>query len=99
MANPPAVVKLALESVCELLNESATDWKAIRGILVKDSFISSIVNLETDKITYAILSLSRTHIFTNTHRIQTHSSVLIRYRTVHIIIAYINMYITQLNNN
>lgn len=51
MANPPAVVKLALESVCELLNESATDWKAIRGILVKDSFISSIVNLETDKIT------------------------------------------------
>lgn len=58
MANPPAVVKLALESVCELLNESATDWKAIRGILVKDSFISSIVNLETDKITYATLSLS-----------------------------------------
>ncbi|EDW30259.1 GL17927 [Drosophila persimilis] len=57
MANPPAVVKLALESVCELLNESATDWKAIRGILVKDSFISSIVNLETDKITYATLSL------------------------------------------
>jgi len=71
MANPPAVVKLALESVCELLNESATDWKAIRGILVKDSFISSIVNLETDKITYAIISFSHTH----TPTINTQNSV------------------------
>lgn len=52
MANPPAVVKLALESVCELLSETATDWKAIRGILVKDSFIPSIVNLKTENITY-----------------------------------------------
>uniref|UniRef100_A0A034V4N0 Dynein heavy chain, cytoplasmic n=1 Tax=Bactrocera dorsalis TaxID=27457 RepID=A0A034V4N0_BACDO len=51
MANPPAVVKLALESVCELLSETATDWKAIRGILVKDSFIPSIVNLRTENIT------------------------------------------------
>lgn len=65
MANPPAVVKLALESVCELLNESATDWKAIRGILVKDSFISSIVNLETDKITYATLNISICHLISD----------------------------------
>jgi len=72
MANPPAVVKLALESVCELLNESATDWKAIRGILVKDSFISSIVNLETDKITYATLFLCHHDIIQHfTHRILT----------------------------
>ena len=52
MANPPAPVKLALESVCELLNVGASDWKAIRGIIVKDNFITSIVKLETDKITY-----------------------------------------------
>ena len=54
MANPPAPVKLALESVCELLNVGAADWKAIRGVIVKDNFITSIVKLETDKITYDI---------------------------------------------
>ena len=32
MGNPPAVVKLALESICLLLGESATDWKAIRQV-------------------------------------------------------------------
>lgn len=52
MANPPPPVKLALESVCELLNESAPDWKAMRGIIVKDTFISSIVNFQTEMITY-----------------------------------------------
>ena len=52
MANPPAPVKLALESVCELLNENASDWKQIRQIIVKDSFIPSIVNLNTAEITY-----------------------------------------------
>lgn len=51
MANPPAVVKLALESVCELLNKAATDWKTIRAIMVQDGFISSIVNLKTEDIT------------------------------------------------
>lgn len=51
MANPPAVVKLALESVCELLDKAATDWKTIRGIMVQDGFISSIVNLKTEDIT------------------------------------------------
>lgn len=52
MANPPAVVKLALESVCELLGKDATDWKTIRGTMVQDGFISSIVNLKTEDITY-----------------------------------------------
>lgn len=51
MANPPAIVKLALESVCDLLNENASDWKAIRGTLVKESFIPSIVNFDTSEIT------------------------------------------------
>jgi dynein heavy chain 1, cytosolic len=51
MANPPAPVKLACESICLLLGENAVDWKAIRGVLVKDSFISSIVNFETNNIT------------------------------------------------
>lgn len=51
MANPPAPVKLACESICLLLGEAAADWKQIRGVLVKDSFISSIVNFDTLQIT------------------------------------------------
>lgn len=54
MANPPAAVKLALESVCLMLNCETTDWKQIRSIMVKDSFISTIVNFDTMSITYGI---------------------------------------------
>lgn len=56
MANPPAIVKLALESICLLLDTSeypeVSDWKTIRSILNKDSFIPSIVNFDTASITY-----------------------------------------------
>lgn len=51
MANPPAVVKLALESICLLLGENAADWKAIRTVLMKENFISTIVNFQTEYIT------------------------------------------------
>lgn len=51
MANPPAPVKLALESVCLLLNENATDWKSIRGVMMKENFIPNIVNFETSQLT------------------------------------------------
>ena len=47
MNNPPAVVKLALESICLLLGEPATDWRTIRGVIIKDNFISTIVNFVT----------------------------------------------------
>lgn len=51
MANPPAVVKQALESICLLLEENATDWKQIRAIIMKDSFIPTIVNFNTESLT------------------------------------------------
>lgn len=52
MANPPAVVKLALESICLLLGESANDWKAIRAVVMRENFINSIVsNFYTENIT------------------------------------------------
>lgn len=51
MGNPPPAVQLALTSVCLLLGESATDWKTIRGMIVKDDFISQIVNFDTDSLT------------------------------------------------
>ena len=50
MINPPPAVKLALDSICLLLGENAPDWKAIRGIVVRDNFISTIVNFSTEDI-------------------------------------------------
>ncbi|XP_078590507.1 cytoplasmic dynein 1 heavy chain 1-like isoform X1 [Branchiostoma floridae x Branchiostoma japonicum] len=50
MVNPPAAVKMALESICLLMGEPTSDWKAIRGIVIRDNFISTIVNFQTDDI-------------------------------------------------
>ncbi|XP_074612492.1 cytoplasmic dynein 1 heavy chain 1-like isoform X2 [Acropora palmata] len=50
MGNPPPAVKLALESICLLLGEKATDWRAIRGVIIKDNFISTVVNFSTEDI-------------------------------------------------
>ena len=41
---------MALESICTLLGENATDWKAIRGVIIRDNFISTIVNFDADDI-------------------------------------------------
>ncbi|XP_060529688.1 dynein heavy chain, cytoplasmic isoform X3 [Cylas formicarius] len=44
MSNPPAIVKLALESICLLLGENASDWKSIRSVIMRDNFINTVVN-------------------------------------------------------
>ena len=54
MGNPPPAVKLALESICLLLGEKATDWRAIRGVIIKDNFISTVVNFSTEDIAYVV---------------------------------------------
>ena len=52
MANPPPLIKMALESVCILLGESSPiDWKGIRAVTMKENFIPSIGNFNTDDIT------------------------------------------------
>jgi dynein heavy chain 1 len=51
MANPPPLIRVALESVCILLGESVSDWKSIRRVAMKENFILSIVNFNTDNIT------------------------------------------------
>ena len=52
MANPPAIVKVALESICLLLGENANDWKSIRAVIMRDNFINTIVsNFSTENIT------------------------------------------------
>ncbi|KAK0424238.1 hypothetical protein QR680_008567 [Steinernema hermaphroditum] len=55
MASPPPAVKLALESICLLLGENVVDWKAIRGVMVKDDFMPRILGFDTDNITPEIL--------------------------------------------
>jgi dynein heavy chain 1 len=51
MANPPVLVKLALESICLLLGENASDWKSIRAVIMRDNFINTIVsNFSTEDI-------------------------------------------------
>uniref|UniRef100_A0A094ZVV8 Cytoplasmic dynein 1 heavy chain 1 n=1 Tax=Schistosoma haematobium TaxID=6185 RepID=A0A094ZVV8_SCHHA len=54
MKNPPPVVKMAVESICLLLGEASTDWNQILKILVKDSFVPSIINFNTDDVTDSI---------------------------------------------
>ncbi|ETE61722.1 Cytoplasmic dynein 1 heavy chain 1, partial [Ophiophagus hannah] len=54
MANPPPAVKLALESICLLLGEETSDWKKIRPVILRDNFISSIVNFNIEDISDAI---------------------------------------------
>lgn len=53
MANPPHAVKLALESISLLLGEEETsDWKKIRTVILRDNFISSIVNFNSEDMRY-----------------------------------------------
>lgn len=51
MANPPATVKMALESVCLLLHENANDWRSIRSVIMRENFIATIVNFSSDYLT------------------------------------------------
>lgn len=50
LANPPPAVKLALESICTLLGEPNVDWKTLRSIIMKENFIPTIVNFNTEEI-------------------------------------------------
>lgn len=59
MANPPPAVKLALESICLLINVEANDWKQIRQVLNGDNFIPSIVNFDTLSLTYDFYFLKK----------------------------------------
>lgn len=52
MMNPPAAVKLALESICLMLGEETNDWKKIRQVIIRDNFISSIINFSSEEMRY-----------------------------------------------
>lgn len=42
LANPPAVVKLVLESVLVLLGKPTKDWKAIKGEVTQADFLKRV---------------------------------------------------------
>ena len=54
LGNPPPAVKMALEAICLLLGEGAADWKTIRSIIVRENFISTIVNFSTADISDSV---------------------------------------------
>ncbi|KAG6866267.1 hypothetical protein C0991_006854 [Blastosporella zonata] len=51
MANPPEIVKIAMESVCTILGHKIDSWRTIQGIIRRDDFILRIVNFDTTKMT------------------------------------------------
>ncbi|VDP72907.1 unnamed protein product [Echinostoma caproni] len=54
MKNPPPVIKMAVESICLLLGDHSTDWRQILTTVMKDTFVPSILNFNTDEITDSI---------------------------------------------
>ncbi|CAF4132742.1 unnamed protein product, partial [Rotaria sp. Silwood2] len=50
LPNPPPLVKLALEAICLLLDQETTDWKTIRGVIMKDDFINTIIQFKTENV-------------------------------------------------
>lgn len=48
MSNPPAAVKLAMESVCILLGYEVSSWRDVQLIIRKDDFITSIVSYDNE---------------------------------------------------
>ncbi|KAL1414841.1 hypothetical protein MTO96_007104 [Rhipicephalus appendiculatus] len=65
MANPPLPVKTTLEAICLLLGEPAHDWRAIRSVLMGDTFVNTIVNFSTDNITDDIRNKMKTKYLNN----------------------------------
>lgn len=51
LSNPPNAVKLTLESICTLLGERDLDWRAMRSTIMRENFIPTIVNFNTDYVT------------------------------------------------
>ena len=48
--SPPDAVKLALEAVMTLLGETDLDWKSMRALIIRDSFIPTILKFKADEI-------------------------------------------------
>ena len=54
MANPPVLVKLTVEAVCTMLGETTTDWKALRQIIARETFIPTVIQFKSEDIRYSL---------------------------------------------
>ena len=50
LVNPPPAIKLALESICLLMNQETQEWKSIRAFIMKDNFISTIIHFKAEDL-------------------------------------------------
>ncbi|KAK3093975.1 hypothetical protein FSP39_022394 [Pinctada imbricata] len=50
LPNPPVLVKMAIESICTLLGENDLEWKTLRSVIMRENFITTIINFTTDDI-------------------------------------------------
>lgn len=51
MANPPPILKMTLESICLLLGEQISDWRLIRGVVIRENFVPNIISFCAEDIT------------------------------------------------
>jgi len=51
MGRPPALVKLTLEAVVNMLGEKTTDWDNIRKVMRGENFIGTVVNFSASNLT------------------------------------------------
>lgn len=49
MANPPAAVKMTMESVCILIGYQVSSWRDVQSAVRKDDFIPTIVNYNNEE--------------------------------------------------
>ncbi|ABN68600.2 Dynein heavy chain, cytosolic (DYHC) [Scheffersomyces stipitis CBS 6054] len=49
MANPPAAVKLTMESVCILIGYQVSSWRDVQLVVRKDDFIANIVSFDSEE--------------------------------------------------
>ncbi|OBA23629.1 hypothetical protein METBIDRAFT_30066 [Metschnikowia bicuspidata var. bicuspidata NRRL YB-4993] len=49
MSNPPASIKMAMESVCIILGYQATTWRDVQLIVRQDNFITKIVAFDNEE--------------------------------------------------
>ncbi|CAJ0587116.1 unnamed protein product, partial [Mesorhabditis spiculigera] len=63
MASPPVLVKLTLEAIMVMLGGNVgTDWKGIRGVMVKEDFMNRIVHYKTDQVTPELIKAMQKYI-------------------------------------
>ena len=48
LVRPPNDVRVAVESICCMLGEGDMEWKDMRSVIMRENFISSIVNFDVE---------------------------------------------------